>query len=365
MKKILFYIDSMQKGGANRVMANLVDYFLKKKYEVTLVNDIISGDRSTEYEVNPLARRIILNESGTNIIISNLKRIKKLRKIILKEKPDCVLSFMGPPNVRMLLATAFLPCRKVVSVRNDPNREYGENIAKKFMTNCIFLLADGCVFQTEDASKYFFNKIRRKSTIIVNPVNELFFNTPSAKNRKNIITVGRLFPQKNHKLLIQAFALISKKFPDEKLIIFGEGPLKRELKEYANDMGIEKRVVFPGLISNVNVELSKAKVFVLSSDYEGLPNALMEAMACGTAVVSTDCPSGGPKYLLKESEAGILVSCNSADKMAEAINIMMNEEKNKLYRDRAKKKSIDFYPQNIFDKWEKFLFEKINCHSTE
>ena len=88
MKKVMFYIDSMQKGGANRVMANLVDYFSKNKYEVILVNDIISGDRVPEYEVNPLAKRIILNESGTNAIISNFNRIKKLRKIILEEKPD-------------------------------------------------------------------------------------------------------------------------------------------------------------------------------------------------------------------------------------------------------------------------------------
>ena len=358
MNKVLFYIDSMQKGGANRVMANLVDYFTKKGFDVVLVNDIVSNDDFPEYEVNSLAKRIILNESGANAIISNLKRIKKLRKVILEEKPDCVLSFMGPPNVRMLFATVFLSCRKVVSIRNDPNREYGENIIKKFMTNCVFLLADGCVFQTEDASKYFFNRTRRKSTIIINPVNESFFNTPPSEKRKNIITVGRLVPQKNHKLLIHAFALISKKIPDEKLIIFGEGPLKSELKKYASDMGIEKRVVFPGSISNVNVELSKAKVFVLSSDYEGLPNALMEAMACGTAVVSTDCPCGGPKYLLKQSNAGILVSCNNADEMAEAISIMMNKEKNNFYQEQAKKKSMDFLPEIVFNKWEKFLFKK-------
>ena len=358
MNKVLFYIDSMQKGGANRVMANLVDYFTNKDFDVILVNDIGPNDDYPEYEVNSLAKRIILNESGANAIISNLKRIKKLRKVILEEKPDCVLSFMGPPNVRMLLASVFLPCRKVASVRNDPNREYGNNIIKKFLTNCLFLLANGCVFQTEDASKYFFNRIRSKSTIIVNPVNELFFNTPSSEIRKNIVTVGRLFPQKNHKLLIHAFSLISSQYPDDRLIIYGEGPLKSELKEYARKLGIEERVVFSGAISNVNEELSKAKVFVLSSDYEGLPNALMEAMACGTAVVSTDCPSGGPKYLLKESNAGILVSCNNADEMAEAISVMMNEEKNELYRERAKKKSIDFLPETVFDKWKKFLFEK-------
>ena len=199
MRKIILYIDSMKKGGANRVMANLADYFKEKGIDVILVNDIVSNDDVPEYEVNTSVKRIILNESGTNAVVSNLKRIKKLRKVILEEKPDCVLSFMGPPNVRMLLASVLLPCRKIVSVRNDPNREYGENIIKKFMTNCLFLLANGCVFQTEDASKYFFNRIRRKSIIIVNPVNELFFNTPSLETRKNIITVGRLYPQKNHK----------------------------------------------------------------------------------------------------------------------------------------------------------------------
>ena len=143
-------------------------------------------------------------------------------------------------------------------------------------------------------------------------------------------------------MLIQAFALISHQYPDEKLIIFGEGPLKNELKQYVSEMGLDQRVIFPGAISDVNVELSKSKVFVLSSDYEGLPNALMEAMASGVAVVSTDCPSGGPKYLLKESNAGILVPCNNADEMAQAISIMMDEKKNDYFRDQAKKKQKNF-----------------------
>lgn len=358
MKKIVLYIDSMQKGGANRVMANLVDYFSNKEFDVVLVNDIISSTDIPEYEVNALAKRIILNETGTSRVFSNYKRIKNLRNIIRKEKPDCVLSFMGPPNVRMLLAGMFLPCRKVVSVRNDPNREYGKGIFKKIITNMLFLLADGCVFQTEDASKYFFDIIRNKSKIIVNPVDKAFFNTPSLETRKNIVTVGRLYPQKNHKLLIQAFALISHQYPDEKLIIFGEGPLKNELKQYVSEMGLDQRVIFPGAISDVNVELSKSKVFVLSSDYEGLPNALMEAMASGVAVVSTDCPSGGPKYLLKESNAGILVPCNNADKMAQAISIMMDEKKNDYFRDQAKKKAKEFLPETVFIEWENFLFEK-------
>ncbi len=358
MKKVLFYIDSMQKGGANRVMANLVDFFSKKNFNVILVNDIFSDKDIPEYEVNSSAKRIILDVSGSNAIISNFKRIRKLRKVIYEENPDCILSFMGPPNIRMLLSSMFIPCRKVVSVRNDPNREYGKNIIKKIITNCIFLLADGCVFQTEDASKYFVKSIRKKSTIIVNPVNEIFFNTPSSDIRKNVVTVGRLFPQKNHKLLIKAFALFSEKNADENLIIYGEGPLKSELVEYASKLGIKERVLFPGSISNVSNELCKAKVFVLSSDYEGLPNALMEAMACGTAVISTDCPAGGPNYLLKDIDAGILVPCNDADQMAKAISVLMNEEKNKYYQDQAKIKSKEFLPETVFEQWEEYLFNK-------
>ena len=138
------------------MMANLVDYFTNKGFDVILVNDIGPNGDYPEYEVNSLAKRIILNESGANAIISNLKRIKKLRKVILEEKPDCVLSFMGPPNVRMLLASVFLPCRKVVSVRNDPNREYGKNIIKKFLTNCIFLLGRWMCVSNRRCIKIFF-----------------------------------------------------------------------------------------------------------------------------------------------------------------------------------------------------------------
>ena len=217
--KLLFYIDSMQKGGANRVMANLTDYFANSGYDVVLVNDILSGQGEQEYPVNPLVNRMILDVQGSSKAFSNLKRIAKLRELIKAEKPDSVVSFMGPPNIRMLLASAFLKCRTVVSVRNDPTKEYGVGWIKRLIANVVFLLADGCVFQTEDASLYFNRCVRRKSKVIVNPVNEAFYGVDRSGTPRNIVTVGRLVPQKNHKILIDAFAKIADEFPEENLII--------------------------------------------------------------------------------------------------------------------------------------------------
>ena len=158
-------------------------------------------------------------------VLSNIKRILKLRKIIKAEHTDAVVSFMGPPNIRMLLATMGLKCRKIVSVRNDPYKEYGDGLVK-MVTNIIFRLADGCVFQTKEAAMYFSKNIQQKSKIIFNPVGKQFYEVKRVDNPKNIVTVGRLFLQKNHTLLIKAFSKLAHEFPDDNLIIYGEGELE-------------------------------------------------------------------------------------------------------------------------------------------
>lgn len=353
--KLLFYIDSMQKGGANRVMANLTDYFANSGYDVVLVNDILSGQRELEYPVNPLVNRVILDVHGSAKAFSNLKRIAKLRELIKAEKPDSVVSFMGPPNIRMLLASAFLKCRTVVSVRNDPTKEYGSNWIKRMIANAVFLLADGCVFQTEDASLYFSRWVRRKSKVIVNPVNETFYGVKRSDTPRNIVTVGRFYPQKNHKLLIDAFARIADEFLEENLIIYGEGPLREEMEKQIADLQLTNRIFLPGSTSRVPEVLSEAKLFVLSSDFEGMPNALMEAMAVGVPVISTDCPCGGPKLLLEKNDYGILVPCGDTSRMAEAMKNMLSRDMLERYHKQALIRAEIFEPQKIFKQWEEFL----------
>lgn len=357
--KLLFYIDSMQKGGANRVMANLTDYFANSGYDVVLVNDMLSGQGEQEYPVNPLVNRVILDVQGSSKAFSNLKRIAKLRELIKTDKPESVVSFMGPPNIRMLLASAFLKCRTVVSVRNDPTKEYGVGWIKRLIANVVFLLADGCVFQTEDASLYFNRCVRRKSKVIVNPVNEAFYGVDRSGTPRNIVTVGRLVPQKNHILLIDAFAKIADEFPEENLIIYGEGPLREEMEKQIADLQLTNRIFLPGSTSRVPEVLSEAKLFVLSSDFEGMPNALMEAMAVGVPVISTDCPCGGPRSLVESESQGQLVPCGDAIALSNCMKAILSSQK--LQQELsigAKKRAYDFLPERVFRQWEGFVCRK-------
>lgn len=355
-EKYIFYIDSMQKGGANRVMANLTEYFSSIGKEVILINDIGKIDGVPEYSINPLIVRKVLNVKLKSSIISNLTRIIHLRKIIQEENADVVVSFMGPPNIRMLFATIGLKCKKIVSVRNDPNVEYGNDKFIKTIVRKLFNLADGCVFQTEEASMYFSKTLRDKSRVIFNPVHYSFYSTERSKFTKNIVTVGRLEKQKNHELLIKAFSKIAGEIPEEKLIIYGEGTQRNELEHLVYSLHLQNRVLLPGNVDDVPEKLSQAKLFVMSSNFEGMPNALMEAMAVGVPVISTNCPCGGPRSILKDGKIGILVNVDDSYALSKAMLMLMsNNDLLQKYGDFAKKRANDFEPTVIYSQWNEYI----------
>lgn len=355
--KIGFYIDATGYGGAQRVMCNLVNYFAKKGYEVMLINDARWDKSEPVYNVEDSVKRYYLKDGFEgNPIKKNVERIFRLRKIIKKEKPKVIVSFLGNCNIRMLLATIGLKCKKIVSVRNDPKREYSDNGIKKVIVRNLFKIADGCVFQTVEAQKYFPITVQRKSIIVYNPVDKLFFDTVRQEKTKDIVSLGRLERQKNHKFLIDTYAQICERLTDN-LYIYGEGPLREELQSYIVQKGLEERVFLPGNVSNVNEILASAKLFVLTSDYEGMPNALMEALAVGIPCISTDCPAGGPKMLLAGELAKYLVPCGDVEKLAETILKILSLsriERSKIGIKMEKRASI-FKTQKIYLEWEEFF----------
>lgn len=357
MKKIILYIDSMCRGGAQRVMKNLADYFIQMGIAVTLVNDFIPDASQPQYMIAAKVKRVYLRQNvDGNTIIKNIERIWKLRGIIRDEKADLVLSFLGYPNQRMLLATLGLPVKKVVSVRNDPNKEYADKGIKKVIAKALFKLADGCVFQTNEAALYFSKSIRKKAIIIANPVAEQFFQTPRHYNPCNIVSVGRLEPQKNHHLIIEAFSKIAAEYPNEKMILYGEGSLRTQIVKQIEDLNLKDRVLLPGDVSEINHALAQSKIFVLSSDFEGMPNALMEAMAMGIPCISTDCPCGGPKEIIDNWQDGVLVPCRNVHEMADAMRRLLdNAELRNCLAENAKKKAMRFMPEIINTKWIEYL----------
>ena len=355
--KILFYINAIHDGGAERVMVNLAKYFSENGYETILVTSF----RDTwEYKVEGNVRRLTLEEREINQgrLARNLSRIIKLRHILKVEKPDVAVSFMAEPNFRMLISSIGLPIKIIVSVRNDPNREYAGKIGR-FVGKWILPLADGCVFQTKEAQAWFPKRLQKKSTVIFNPVKEEFFHIERKPIKGEIVTCGRLEAQKNHKLLIDAFSDVVKVYPYARLKIYGEGSLRNSLQEQINRLDLQDKAFLMGATNDVGKALQTADLFVLSSDYEGMPNALMEAMAAGVPCISTDCPCGGPRELISNHIDGILIKVNNRKALFCEIEKYYNGLC-KMISEKARLKAQLFLPNEINRIWERYIMETYN-----
>lgn len=351
---ILFNMGSLKKGGAERVASNLCN-FLVKDNDISIMTSI---KENSYYKLNNNINLYNLDENRPekNFLKKNIKRLKKMNLLVKKIKPDIIISFLPEPSYRILFLKIFNPNIKViVSVRNDPKVEYS-SIKNRMIMKLLYPLADGFVFQTQEAKEYFSKKIQDKSVIIPNPINEEFICEPyTGKREKIIVTVGRLEKQKNHKMLIEAFSKLPEELNEYKLIIYGEGSLRPELEKQIKELNLSDRVFLPGQVDDIKNKIYKASLFVLSSDYEGMPNALMEAMALGIPCISTDCPCGGPRFLICSNKNGILVKINNSEKMENKIEYILKNEniRNKMGREAIKIRE-DLNPDNINNEWKKF-----------
>ena len=215
MKKIMFYINAIHDGGAERVMINLADYFSRQGYKTILVTSF----RDTwEYTVPNAVKRITLEEHEIkqSKLKRNITRIKRLRKLCKDEKPDILVSFMAEPNFRAILATLGLPVKNLISVRNDPDKEYAGRVGH-IVGKYLLPFADGCVFQTKEAKNWFPKRLQKKSRIIYNAVKEDFYHVERHPVPGEIVTCGRLEEQKNHALLIAAFSKVVERYPEARL----------------------------------------------------------------------------------------------------------------------------------------------------
>lgn len=350
MKKIMLYINVIYGGGAERVMVNLAKYFSENGYDTTLVTSFWN---TWEYPLAPTVRRLTLEETEIkqSRIKRNLSRIKKLRALCKSEKPDILISFMQEPNFRAMIATRGLPVKTLVSVRNDPNKEYAGKLGW-FVGKVLLPMADGCVFQTGDAQKWFPKRLQKKSEIIYNAVKEEFYSVERKPIRGEIVTCGRLTEQKNHKLLINAFAKVQKAYPFAVLKIYGEGTLREELQDHIDALNLNEKVFLMGATNNVAKALETADLFVLSSDYEGMPNALMEAMAAGVSCISTDCPCGGPRELFAEELSDKLVQCGNVEELAEKICKALEAAENGI---KEKNRAEIFKPDRVNQTWKNYI----------
>lgn len=311
----------MNLGGAQRVCYNLTNWIINNT-DATVHLIICSGRAvKDEYDLNRISYSIVSGGLFTKIV--------GIRRVLKQIKPD-VLVTMGTPGALFdVPAYVGLGIKHVISERNDP-AHFGGRTITRIISRLLMRKADGYVFQTKDAQAFYGGDMAKRSVIIANP---LFIGDDAPaiqfaeKREKTIVTTGRLNKQKNHPLLISAFKRIVEEFPDYKLIIYGEGPERQNDEMLIQKLGLQERVLLPGTISDVPEKIYKSSLYILPSDFEGMPNALMEAMALGLPCISTDCPCGGPKELIKNDINGILVPVGDEDALANAMRKILSDEK--------------------------------------
>lgn len=356
MKKIVVVTYGMKFGGCEKVIANICNGFSRDNIECNIIT-FMGWD--SVYKLNKSINHIKVSEEDEEVSgIEKIKKAYRIRKIIKKINPDRIL--IMPEEISSIMIPFLLDLKIpiVVSERNNPAVKPEKKI-NRILRFIFYRFAKGYVFQTRQASEFFSKSIQRKSTIILNPLDiERIPKEVSEVRMKEIVSVGRLEEQKNHKLLIRAFAKFSKTHNDYKLIIFGNGSLKEELTELARELiDIDKFEFYPAT-NDVLEKIKNSSMFVLSSNYEGLPNVLIEAMACGIPCISTDCPAGGPRELIENGKNGLLVPVNSDEKLVEAMTkISEDKEFAKTISKEGKKIIHRTSPKKIIKEWKNYIEE--------
>lgn len=365
--KILFHVNSMGRGGAERVVSIFSHFLAEKGHEVVITTLWYSEE---EYEIDKRVKRISvgLTEKDDRFgrVYRAWKRLCLLRKTIRTERPDIVISFCNKANFRSAISLFGMSTPLLVSVRNDPQVDYAPHkIATKYMEYKVA----GCVFQTPDAQKFFSEKLQKKSRVIFNPISEEYLAEEEIKcgekvRKHEIVTVGRISRQKNQMLLVKAFADLCEKYSDYVLKIYGaseEEPfVYEELSDYVQNHGLQEKVLFMGRSNSIKHEIENVALFVLSSDYEGMPNALIEAMVIGLPSISTDCPCGGSAMLIDNFVSGLLVPVGDKMALQKAMDYMLQNGEHAEQMGREAKKVIErVHPHKICEEWAEFIEEVI------
>lgn len=319
--KVMFYYGTMANGGAERVIASLANDFVKRGDSVSIV---VSDNQSAGYYID---NRINFMHLDTADVSSTawqsakrfVRTVYRLRENIKKIRPDIVFAFSPLCVVGVRLAAWGVKTKIVGSERSNP---YIENTSRKLrMAVQLCNGIDGFVFQTEGARGFYPTRIQKKSAVIPNGLFAPIPKTVVPFNERescSICATGRLSKVKRYDMLIDAFDQVKEKLPNWTVHIYGDGPMRQELQRMIDDKGLHHKIILEGRVNDIYEKLQKHRIFVLTSDNEGMPNGLLEAMACGLACVSVDC-NFGPSELIRNGENGLLIPCRDVNALSDAM----------------------------------------------
>jgi glycosyltransferase involved in cell wall biosynthesis len=336
MMKLVIFINSLAGGGAERAAATLANHWARKQWDVTIVT--LAPQSLDFYPLEPTVRRIALDLAGDSAhvldaLVLNGRRIRALRRTIRQLRPKVVLSLMSTSNV--LLAFATLGMSGVYTVGAEhcypPNFPLGR-IWQALRSRMYGRLAAVVALTQECAAWIRAHSSARRVPVIPNaacwplPVNlpRIVPDAVCSPQRKVLLAVGRLSPEKNFDMLVDVFARLASRHPDWDLVILGEGPERRMLELRIRDAALVTRVLMPGIAGNVGEWHARADLYVMTSRFEGFPNALAEALAHGLPAVSFDCDTG-PRDIIRHGVDGLLVPPQDAPGLEHALDRLMED----------------------------------------
>ncbi len=336
--KSVFIIKQLSLTGAPKMLTFVANAMAKEGHDVTMV--LYAG---TEI-MQPLHKNIKVWNQNIQCtgVTKHFKMISRLKKVIAEIAPDVIVSFLCFPNLYATIIGRMLRIPVIISERGNPYTLKG---LKNHIMYSLFNLANGAVFQTEGARAFFNKRLQKRSCVIPNPVvrkNNIKFDI-STDNHEIIFVARFENVQKRQDLMVVAFEKVLAIYPDAILKFYGTGEDLKMIQSLVKNKGLENNVCFLGYSDNPEEEMVKSEVFVLTSDYEGIPNTLIEAMSVGMPVVSTDCDPGGAKMLIEDGVNGILVPKNDAQCVADAII--------RIFKDKELREKLSYEAYKITDKY--------------
>lgn len=360
--KIVCLIGSLGGGGAERVMAWLVNNLHNSGHDVTLVTQ--NSETPDAYACNSIIRRVrftkkrYFNSSLISRYINTFKWLTLIRKTVIHQKPDVVLSFIDSVNVQCLIALIGLNVGVVVSERTDPGKSLISRKKKAILPFLYRRYAKSVVFQTSVLEKKYAEKWKLSNSLVIpNPVQSQFVSSKNNVESNIILSVGRLDLQKGHDILINAWAKIAHQAPGWALRIVGDGPEKENYKKIIHELGVSGSVKLVGFKSDIVSEYNNSSIFVLPSRVEGFPNVLIEAMASEMPIIASSSPVAC-KEIIQHGKTGVLFNLDSVNELANNLLLLIHDKK---FRSDLGLNAVhvrDLYSENaVFDLWQKCLIK--------
>lgn len=322
-KEIIIITTALGNDGAERVLTELSNEWVRTGNKVTVV-ETGTYVKDNSYVLDQRVERINIHIERKNCFQWYYREVKAVVKLLRQRKDATALAFLSQSFYILYIASLFCKNKIVFSERNDPSRWPASWMRRK-LRDLAFCRANKCVFQTKEALAHFPVKIQKKGIIIPNPVNPYLPKPFIGERKKVIISAGRLHPQKNFSMLINAFCLLHYEYPDYYLEIYGEGEERVRLEQMICRLEMQKYISLPGFTNNIHEIIRSSAIYVCSSDYEGISNSMLEALGMGVPTISTDCSVGGAREMIESGKNGLLVPVGDVEALYLAMKLLIEE----------------------------------------